>query len=170
MALLDIAVLVSLGGLDRLPLQAVVPQQSLVSLVEGGSGRPRRHGRGQPVGAVQWRHTAQFPQRVLQAVAEALVTLGEADAAGLPVRVRQHEVVDQVVERHAAEGYVQVGAVREVTGRQPAGVMHLGEENLLGRSLLGPPASQSPLQRPQLAVREAARIATLQLGEQGLGL
>jgi hypothetical protein len=159
-----------LGCLDRLPLQPVVPQQGLIPLVERGPGCPWRHGGRQAVGAVQQRHAAQFPQGVLQPLAEALVALGEADGAGLPVRVGQHEVVDEVVERHAGYGHVQVGAVREVTGRQPAGVMHLSEEDLLRRSVLGPPLPDVPLQRAELAVGEAAGEAALQVGEQGLGL
>ena len=102
--------------------------------------------------------------------AEALAALGEADRAGLPVRVGQHEVVDQVVERAAVDGHAQVGAVGEVAGAQPAGVMHLGEEDLLGRPVQGPPLLDAPLQGPQLAVGEAAGEAALQVGEQGLGL
>ena len=62
----------------------------------------------------------------------------------------------------------QVGAVREVAGSQPTGMMHLGEEHLLGRPALGPPLLDAPLQRPQLAVGEAAGKAPLQVGEQGL--
>jgi hypothetical protein len=79
-------------------------------------------------------------------------------------------VVDQVVERHALDRHVQVGAVGEVAGRQPAGVMHLGEEHLLGRPLHGPPLLDVPLQGAQLPVGEAAGEAPLQVGEQGLGL
>lgn len=72
-ALLDIAVLVALARLDGLRLQAVVPQQRLVTLLE--RLRPlhaRLDGRGQPVGAMHLRHAAEFPQGVLQPLAEAL--------------------------------------------------------------------------------------------------
>jgi len=79
-------------------------------------------------------------------------------------------VVDQVVQRRAGDGHVQVGAVGEVAGRQPAGVVDLGEEHLLGRPLQGPPLLQPPLQGAELAVGEAAGEPPLQVGEQRLGL
>jgi hypothetical protein len=169
-ALLDVAVLMGLRRLDRLARQAVVPQQGPVTLGEGGPFRPRRHGGGQAVRAVAAGHTAQFPEGVLQPFAEALVALGEADSARLPVRVGQHEMVDQVVEREAGERHAQVGAVREIARRQAARVMHLGEKHLLGRSLQGPPSFDVPLQGTELAIGEAPRITPLQVGEEGLGL
>jgi len=58
--------------------------------------------------------------------------------------------------------------VREIAGCQPTGMMHLGEEDLFGRSAFGPPPFDVPLQSPQLAVREATGEAPLQIGEQGL--
>ena len=57
--------------------------------------------RGQAIGAVPPGNPSQFPQGVLQPFAEALEALGEADGAGLPVGVGEHEVIDQVVERLA---------------------------------------------------------------------
>lgn len=48
--------------------------------------------------------------------------------------------------------------------------MDLGEEHLLGRARQGAPAADTALQGAELAVGEAARIAALQLPEQGLGL
>jgi hypothetical protein len=169
-ALLDVAVLVGLGGLDGLPLQPVVPQQGLIPLVEGRPLRPRRDGGRQAVGAVQQRHAAQLEQGVLQPLAEALVALGEADGARLPVGVGQHEVVDQVVQRRAGDRHVQVGAVGEVAGGEAAGVVDLGEEHLLGRPLQGPPLLEPSLQGTELAVGEAAGEPPLQVGEQRLGL
>jgi hypothetical protein len=79
-------------------------------------------------------------------------------------------VVDQVDKRTAVDRHAQVGAVGEVAGTQPAGVMHLGEEHLPGRTLQSPPALDPPLQGAELLVGEAAGEPPLQLGEQGLGL
>jgi hypothetical protein len=169
-ALLDVAVLVALARLDRLSLKPVVAQQGLVASLENIRVGPRLHGRRQPVGAVQLRHAAQLPQSVLQALAEALQAFGEAEGAGLPVGVGQHEVVDQVSERHPVEGHAQFGAVGEVAGRQPAGMMHLGEEDLPGGTVLGTPALEPSLQGPQLTVGEAAGEAALQVGKEGLRL
>ncbi len=170
MALLGIAVLVGSSGLDRLSLETVVAQQRLVSLGEGRPCGPRRHGRGQPIGAVELRHAAQFSQRILQALAEALVALGKADGAGLPVRVGQHEVVDQMVEGGAVDSHAQVRAVGEVTGGHAPGMMDLGEEDLLACAVQGPPGLDASLQGTELAVGETARKAALQVGEQSLGL
>src|SRR5262249_6992192 len=58
----------------------------------------------------------------------------------------------------------------EVAGAQPAGVMHLGEEHLLGRPVQGTPLLEPPLQRTQLAVGETPRVAALQVAKQRLGL
>jgi hypothetical protein len=98
-ALLTVPVLVGLARLDRLAPQTVVPQQTLVTLGERRSLGPRRHRGRQPICPMQLRHASQFPQGVLQAFAETLVALGEAHRACLPVRVRQHEMVDQVIQR-----------------------------------------------------------------------
>jgi hypothetical protein len=146
-ALLDVAVFVALAGLYRLASQAVVPQQRLVALLE--RPRPldaRLDGCRQPIRAVQLGHAAQFPQGVLQALAEALQALGETDRARLPIGVGEHEVVDQVGERASVQRHAQVGAMGEVAGGQSAGIMHLGEEHLLGRSAEGTPAAHAPLQ------------------------
>jgi hypothetical protein len=115
-------------------------------------------------------HAAQLGQGVLQAVAETLEALGEADGARLPVRVGQHEVVDQVRKRLAAEGDLQPRRVREVGGAEPAGFVDLREEDLLGRSVQGTPLLDMPLQGAQLAIRKAAGVFALEPGKQGLGL
>ena len=165
--LLDVTVLVAVPGLDRLPLQAVVPQQRLIPLGELRTRRARRDRGREPVGAVNGRHPAQLRQRVLQPVGERLERLGEADRPGLPVRVRQDEVVDQVVERLAGDGHPQARHVGEVGGTQPAGRVDLGEEHFLGRPLGGPPRLDPPLEGAELSVREHARALPLELLEQG---
>ena len=168
--LLDVAVLVGLPGLDLLPHEPVVPQQRLVAAGELLGVRQVVDRRAQPVGAVPLRHAAQLPQGVLQPLAEALQALRKADRRRLPIGVGQHEVVRQVGERLPLDGHAQVAHVREVAGAQPAGLVHLGEEDFLGRPGLGPPALDVSLQRPQLAVGEAAGVAPLQILEDGLGL
>jgi hypothetical protein len=119
---------------------------------------------------MQPRHAAQLHQGILQTLAEALVALGEADSARLPVRVGQYEVVDQVIKGYPVEGHPQVGAVSEVTSRQAAGVVELSEEHFLGRPLQSPPALDVPLQGTKLTVGEASGEASLQVGKQRLGL
>lgn len=133
MTLLHIAILMRLGRVDRLALQAVVSQQRLVATLKGRSIAAGRHGRRQGIGAMPLWHAAQLGQGVLQAVAEALEALGEADRAALPVGVGQDEVVDQMPKRLAIDGHVQTRRVREVRGAQLAGLMDLAKEDLLGR-------------------------------------
>jgi hypothetical protein len=169
-ALLGVAVLVGLAGLDRLPLQPVVLQQPLVMPLEHLGLGPRRHRRGEPVGAVDLRRPAHLPQRVLQPLAQALQALGKAERSRLPIRVGQHEVIHQVREGCAGDGHAEAAAVREVAGAQPARLMDLAEEDLLGRAVQGAPLLDPPLEGSQLAVGEAAGLLTLQVLQQGLGL
>jgi hypothetical protein len=169
-ALLDIAVLVRLPCLDLLADQVVMRQQALVTLRERPAVNHVVDRRTQAIGAMTLGRAAQFPQSVLQAFAEALEALGEADGHRLPVRVGQHKVVDQVVEALPLQGYAQVGQIGEIRGCQPAGLVHLGKEDFLGPSRHGPPAAYVPLQRPQLRVCEAAGITALQVLKDGFGL
>jgi hypothetical protein len=78
-------------------------------------------------------------------------------------------VVEQVRQRLTVNGDPQARAVREVGRTQPTGMMHLGEEHFLGRPRQGPPLFDAPLQGPQLAIGEAARVLPLQPGEQRQG-
>ena len=131
---LRIAVLVRLSRLNLLPRQSVMSQQRLVPPAEVAPLRQVVHGAAHAVATMPLRYTTQFPQCVLQADAQALETLRKADRHRLPVRVRQHEVVHQVIERLARERHVQASHVREVRGAQPAGRMHLAEVHFLSRS------------------------------------
>ena len=145
-------------------------EQGLVSPSEHLGLRIGVDRRGQAIGAVPSGNSSQFPQGVLQPFAEALEALGEADRAGLPVGVRQHEVVDQVVERLAGDGDAEVAHVGEVTLGEPPRLVDLCEEHLLGRPFEGAPLFDPPLQATELDVGEAARVAPLQVVEEGLGL
>jgi hypothetical protein len=169
MTLLHVAVLVRLVRVDHLALHVVVPQQALITPLKRGAVAARRRRGGERIGAMHPRHATQLPQGVLQTGAQALEALGEADRPRLPVRVGQHEVVDQVRKRHAANGDAQLGAMREVGSTEPARFVDLGEKHFLGRPLHGPPLLDAPLQRPHLAVGEASGILCLQPGKQCLG-
>jgi hypothetical protein len=168
--LLDVPVLVGLPRPDRLGFQAVMDQQRLVPPGEHlGVGVGLDRGT-EAVGAVLPGNPSQFPQRVLQPLAQALPALREADRAGLPVGVGQHEVVDQVVERYARNRDAQLGHVGEVRGAEPPRFVGLREEHLLGWPFEGPPQFDPPLEGPQLPVGVAAREAALQVQKEGLGL
>jgi hypothetical protein len=169
-ALLGVAVLVGLAPLDRLALDPVVLQQPLIMPLEDLRRGPRRHGRRQPVGAVDRGRAAQLPQGVLKALAEALQALGEAERPRLPVRVGQDKVIKQMREGRPGDRDAEVAAVGEVAGAQPARRVDLAEEDLLGRPVQRPPLLDPALQRPHLAVGEPAGVLALQVGQQGLGL
>jgi hypothetical protein len=170
MTLLDVAILVGLSRLDRLSFEAVMRKQCLVS--------PSKHlcvwivvdRGGQAIGAVSPGDSSQFPQGVLQPFAEALEALGEADRAGLPVGVGEHEVIDQVVERLAEEGDAELGHAGEVTLGESPRLVDLREEHLPGRAFEGTPPFDPALQAPELDVGEPAGTAALQVEEEGLGL
>src|SRR3954469_4218628 len=170
MTLLDVAILVRLPWLDRLALEPVMREQSLVASREYlGFGVAVDRG-GQAIGAVSPGDSSQFPQGVLQALAEALEALGEADGAGLPVGIGEHEVIDQVVERLAEDGDAELGHAGEVALGETSRLVDLGEEHLPGRPFEGSPLLDPPLQATELDIGEPPRIAALQVEKEGLGL
>jgi hypothetical protein len=170
MTLLDVTILVGLSRLDRLGFEAVVRHQGLVSPGEHLILRIGVDRRGQAIRAMPPRNSSQFPQGVLQPFAEALEALGEADGARLPVGIRQHEVIDQVVERFAGDGDAESAHVGEITLGEPPRLVGLCEEHLPGRPFEGTPLFDPPLQATELDVGETSRKAPLQVVEQGLGL
>ncbi len=170
MTLLDVAILMGLSRLNRLSFEPIMGEQSLVSSREHfGIGIVVDRG-GQAIGAVSPGDSSQFPQGVLQAFAEALEALGEADGAGLPVGIGEHEVVDQVVERLAEEGHAERGHAREIALGEPPRLMDLGEEDLPGRPFERPPLLDPSLQAAELDVGEPPRKPPLEIDEEGLGL
>jgi hypothetical protein len=170
MTLLDVAILVAMTRLDLLRRHATVRHQSFVTLRELFLVRRVVDCQTHPVGAMPLGHGAQLPQRVLQPFAQALEALREADRRRLPVRVRQDEVVHQMVETLLLDRHAQFVHRREVRRAQPAWLMHLREEHLLGRPARGTPELDVPLQRPQLVVGKTPRITPLQLAENRFGL
>ena len=168
--LLDIPVLVGLPWLDRLAFEPVMREQTLVSPGEHLGFGIAVDRRGQAIGAVPFGNPSQLPQGILQPLAEALEALGEADGAGLPVGVGEHEVIDHVVERLAEDGDAELGHAGEIRFGEPTRLMDLGEEDLLGRPFEGSPLFDPPLQAAELDVGEPPRISALQVEEEGLGL
>jgi len=141
MRLFAIAVLMAARWVGRFASDAVMTQQSLVVPREYLRVAVGMHGQSHAVGAVSLRHATQGPQRVLQPVAQAGEALRKADRYVFPVRVGQHEVIDHVLETLSQDGHVEFVHVREIGRAEPARLMHLAEENLLGR----------PRQRPAIA-------------------
>ena len=170
MRLLDVAILVRLLGLDLLHLHPVVAQQGRVPLGELLLARGVVHRQAHAIRAVPLGHAAQFPHGVLKPFAEALEALRKTDRDRFPVRVRQHEVIDQVVERLAADRHGQALHVREVRSTQSPRMMHLAEEHFLRRTCRRSPALHATLKASQLRVVELPRVLRLQPRKQRLGL
>lgn len=170
MALLAVAVLVPAVRVRGLGRHTVVTHQGLIPgrvLLEVPVVVNRQ---GHAVGAMTLGHAAQFPQRVLPAFAQAGEALRKAQRHVLPVRAGEHEVVQQVRKRLALDGHPQAVHVREVRGAQPARLMHLAEEDFLGRSVLRLPLPHPPLQRPSLTAPVLGRVFALQPVQERPGL
>ena len=112
--LLHISVFVRLAGLDLAPIEGIVAQQGLIALLKicllDQVINRSRH----PIGAVEQGHAAQLPQRILQPFTQAGEALRVADRACLPVRIRQHEVVQHVRKGLAGNGDLQIGQVSKI--------------------------------------------------------
>ncbi len=166
MALFGIAVLVAAAGIDRLATHLVVTQQGAIAVREPFGVAILVDRQTHAIRTMLLRHSAQLPEGILQAGAEALEAFAETDADVFPVRISQHKVVDQVGKRHARDRHVQAGQMREVRGGELPRLVLLGEEYFPIRSLRGAPMFDPPLQRAQLAVLETTRITPLQVREQ----
>jgi hypothetical protein len=170
MTLFAVAVLVTASRICRLGMHSVVPQQRLVlsrillhaSLVV--------HRQRHAVRAVSLRRSARRPQRALQAHAQARETLRVAQTHVLPVRVREHEMIDQMRKRLPLDGHAEARHVREVRRAQATRFVPLAEEHFLGWSVLGTPLPHTPFQRPPRPLPVLPRVLALQPLHQRLGL
>jgi hypothetical protein len=170
MALLAIAVLVAAVRIRGLGRHPVVTHQGLIARRVALGVAVLVHGQRHAVGAMTLGHAAQFPHGVLPTHAQAGEALRPAQGHVLPVRVRQHEVVQQVRKRLPRDGHVQFVHVREVRRAEPAGLMHLAEKHFLGRPVLGFPLPHPPFHRSPLPLPVAAGVLTLEPLDQSLGL
>ena len=103
-ALFGISILMGLAGVDGLSLQAVVGQQGAVTLSEQIPIAEVVDRGAEPIGAVHLGNPSQFPESVLEPLAEALETLGKTDRGGLPIGIGQDEVINHVIEWLAGQG------------------------------------------------------------------
>jgi hypothetical protein len=162
MALLAVAVLVPAISIRGLRRHLVVTQQRLipgrvplgVPVVVNG----QRHA----VGAVTLGHGAQFPNGVLQPLAQAGEALREAQRHVLPIRIGEHEVVHQVRKRLALDGNAQAIHVREVRRAQPTRLMHLAEKDFLGGAVPRLPLPYPSFQRPPVPLPVLAGMLAFQ--------
>ena len=163
--LLHITVLMGLTRLDRTTFRSVVPQQRPVPTRELLTMAHLLHRRRQPVGPMRTRHAPQLPKSVLKTLAQALEALRETERPRLPVRVRQHEVMEHVVEPPPTDRHPQLRYAREVELAQLTRLVLLREEHLPSRTLCRTPHRDPTPQRAQLPVLETTRIPALQMAE-----
>jgi hypothetical protein len=104
---LAVAILVRLADVDPFARQAVVFQESPITGLKLPLGRQVIDGRAQTVAAMPPRHAAEFPQRVLETVGQGLKRLRLADGHRFPIRIREHEVIRQVLKAFPENGDVQ---------------------------------------------------------------
>jgi hypothetical protein len=88
----------------------------------------------------------------------------------LPIGIGQDKVIQQVRERLAGDGHLQVIHRSEIRGPQPARGMLLREEHLLGRAMQGLPLPHAPLESSPHGVGILPRLCPLQPIPEGLGL
>ena len=167
---LAVAVLVRLAHIDPFAGQAVMVQQPPIARLKLALGREVVDRRAQAIAAVPARHAPEFPQRVLQAVGQRLERLRRADAHRFPVRVREHEVIHEMVETLAEDRDGQRVHAGEIRGRQVAGVMHLAEHDRACRTRRGPPLLNATLEGAPLALGKLPGILLLEPVKQCFGM
>ena len=150
--LLDVAVLVRHAERVGGRLHPVVPHQRAVAILRQGPSVAieRVDRRAQMIGAVPLGDAPELPEAALDPFDQRFEALGEADLDRFYIRVAEHQVEEQVRERHPAQRDPKRCHVREVGLRIHARQVDLGEDHLLARAVLGTPGGDLPLQRPQL--------------------
>ena len=166
--LLRDAVLVRLPRLDPRRAQPVVvqhlpePHRQLTTAAAPQLVRRRR----QVVVTKHRRNRTQRPHRALQARHQRLERLAQRQRHIRPPAVAQHPLEQQVRERDVPQRHPQVARVAEVERCFPTRNRHLLEVHLAIGTVLNPPLSDPPLQRPQLSWLEPTRMPPAQCPEQ----
>ena len=168
--LFAVAVLMTAVRVGRLGPDPVVTHQGLIARRVLLGIPVVVHRQRHAIGAMTLRHRPQFPHGVLPTLAQTGEALRETQTHMLPVRVRQHEVVQQVRERLALDRHPKTVHVREVRRAQPARLMHLAEEHFLGRPVLRLPLPHTTLQGASLGRPIPLWVLLLQPFQQRLGL
>lgn len=167
---LRIAILVRLSHVDPLARQLVVRQQVAVASLKFTFGGVIVHRRGEAVTAMLLRHATQFPQRILQPVTQRFERFRGTYRDRFPVRVSEHEVVDQVIESLPGDGDGERVHRGEVGRGQLARFMNLPEDDGLVRPVQGSPPLHASLEGSPMRVEEASGMLLSEPVEEGLGV
>ncbi len=98
--------------------------------------------------------------------ASASKALRQDEVDRFDIRIDQDEVEEQMRERDPAERDAEIGHVGEVRLRHDPGLMDLGEEDLLGRTVLRPPGGDLALEGAELDGLIVVRPAFAEQGEE----
>ena len=106
------------------------------------------------------RCSPELPHCILKAHTQAFEAFREAHRAPLPVRVRQHKVIEQVIEWLALDPYPEAIHVREVRLTKLAWLVPLLEKHFFRWTLERTPLLHPTLQRSKLPVLKLTRVTT----------
>ena len=110
---------------------------------------------GEAVAAVFERRPAERPQGVLQSFRQSDEAFAaEHDMGVFEAGIDEAEVIEPVIEGHAADGDGEVAHVGKVGQAHAPGLMRLAENHLAFGAMQGAPGANAPLQRPADAMPE----------------
>lgn len=158
----DVAVFVGAARIRAFGFAVIVGHQRRVTFRQFSATGMIADGRGQGITPMPLRNAAKFPEGLLDAGAERFERFRKAQADTFRIAVRQHAMKEQVVKPMPAHLDIQVIAVGEVTGRQPAGVVRLAEEHRLSRSVQTPPLADAPFKRSASGIGELPGVSFLE--------
>ena len=93
-------------------------------------------------------HTAEMPQRVLQALRQCREALAAEHHPGMgEARPGEAEVIEHVIQRLTGDGHAKRPHVGEVGQALPTRLVLLAEDHVLLWAVLGAPEADPPLQR-----------------------
>src|SRR5258708_10343024 len=116
MGLFHIAVFMGYAGIVPGRLHAVMSQERMIAWgkILFPSSAALLHRRSQMIGPMQAGHSANLPQAVLQPFCESLEAFAETQTHGFHIRVREHEMVEQMGKRLACQGDQEVIHMRKI--------------------------------------------------------
>ena len=161
-----ILIVLQRSGLANQRLDLIVVHQVTVPRAKLAIFRKVVDRGAEAVAAMLARYAAQFPKGLLQPAADGLERFGKANRHELPIRVREREVIEQMIERLSVKGDSQRVHVGKVRRPQPAWIMHLGKHDGLVGAMKSTPVAYAPLEGPSLRVGKPTGIALLEPGEQ----
>jgi len=165
----DIAVLIGTSGVGLLSDTAVVIHQCRVASRQCRSIRVIANGRTERIASVPSRSATELPEGVLNSLAECFEGFGETKRHGFNVAVGQHAVKERVFESRSGDLHTEFVADGEVARGEASGVMILGKEYGLVRSVNRSPVGNTTLEGTASGFVKLARMLALELSKKGDG-